>query len=236
MQSEKEQALERVSGNGLRLADVAPEFRSDPEVVLAAIEQNGLALQHASPEMRGDIQLVTAAVKKNGLALAFASEEARGDREVVETALTEDFRALQHAAASLRGHPDIVMAAVARNFRALEYADDSLLQDQTFAVEARKRFYWFKVVALSGNSCFIAIEPPDTSDYDDDYDADYDDQRETLLDKCCRRLGIVRCGSQALLFGSELVSSSSSYAEIVSWPGSPSLGKVVEYQLVASRG
>eukprot|EP00971_Amphidinium_carterae_P278982 5538260-Amphidinium_carterae.1 len=61
-----------------------------------------------------------AAVLQNGLALAYAAEEFQADRDIVFTAVSDSSLALQFAA-------------------------DSLLEDETFARDARNAFHFFKV-------------------------------------------------------------------------------------------
>eukprot|EP00971_Amphidinium_carterae_P299057 5941328-Amphidinium_carterae.1 len=55
-----------------------------------------------------------------------------------------------------------------------------------------------------------------------------------LVDVASRKLGMQRTGDETLLYGTEVVPINVS-AEVHTWPGSPSLGALTEYQLVKSK-
>mmetsp|Transcript_22182 Transcript_22182/g.40821 ORF Transcript_22182/g.40821 Transcript_22182/m.40821 type:complete len:181 (+) Transcript_22182:119-661(+) len=157
------------------------------------------------------------ATESAAAALEFAAEEVKRNYAFVLAAVLEDGRALQHAALELQGNREIVTAAVEQNEHVLQFAADVLLEDVTFAVEAREWYYFFKIVALSGRSCCIAMHL---------FYAD----KKTLLEESCRKLGIDRTDRQVLLLGSDLVPDNT---DVPDWPGTPSLGAITEYQLLS---
>mmetsp|Transcript_16049 Transcript_16049/g.29339 ORF Transcript_16049/g.29339 Transcript_16049/m.29339 type:complete len:200 (+) Transcript_16049:72-671(+) len=194
-QSAREAALEKVAKSGITLGTLGKDLCGDREVVLTAVGQHGAALPYASQELRADREVVLKAVSHVGTILEFAASELRSDREVVAT-------------------------AVAQSSRALVYASKELLEDEGFAPEARQELYLFRVAALSGESCLVALEP------------NHHSPLNAVVQRSCSRLGIEvkAIDGGKLLFGTEVVPDGAS--DVNSWPGSPSLGAVVEYQLV----
>eukprot|EP00971_Amphidinium_carterae_P174491 3458992-Amphidinium_carterae.1 len=162
------------------------------------------------------------AVAQDGAALEFAAEPLKSDREIVLTAVANDGRALKFAAEPLKSDREIVLTAVAysnfplHNADVLVHAADALLEDESFAVEARERLYFFKVIALSGRSCIIPwpcnrlLRP------------------QSLISVICRKLGLQSTGREMLLFGDAVVPEDVDEDS----PGCPRPGKLVQYQLV----
>mmetsp|Transcript_43452 Transcript_43452/g.100073 ORF Transcript_43452/g.100073 Transcript_43452/m.100073 type:complete len:178 (+) Transcript_43452:126-659(+) len=149
-----------------------------------------------------------------GLEFAEASDEYKRDREIIIAAVSQNGHALQYAAEECQRDRETVLAAVESNHFALEYVADRFLEDETFAAEARKQFYFFKIYASSGQSCTIALSRFNG--------------KEFLLRKACQKLGVQRAGAY-LQYGSDMVPERASIGD---WPGSPFLGEVVEYLLV----
>mmetsp|Transcript_71280 Transcript_71280/g.133332 ORF Transcript_71280/g.133332 Transcript_71280/m.133332 type:complete len:179 (-) Transcript_71280:104-640(-) len=158
------------------------------------------------------LELVSA--DATGLEFAEAADEYKRDREIIIAAVSQNGHALQYAAEECQRDRETVLAAVESNHFALEYAADRFLEDVTFASEARKQFYFFKVYAATGQSCTIALSRFNG--------------KEFLLRKACQKLGVPRAGTQ-LRFGSDTVPDKTTVSD---WPGAPYLGEVVEYLLV----
>eukprot|EP00971_Amphidinium_carterae_P036674 720775-Amphidinium_carterae.1 len=122
-----------VKQDGLSLKYASDAFRSDREIVLMAVSQHGEALQHAAMQLKHDRELVMVAVSQHGWTLRNASQDLQSDRE-------------------------IVLAAVSNSSGwALRFAGDDLLEDESFAKDAREKFYLFKVTTMSGRSCIVAF-------------------------------------------------------------------------------
>eukprot|EP00971_Amphidinium_carterae_P164549 3262220-Amphidinium_carterae.1 len=254
----KQLAIERVKENGLELKHLAEELRSDRDIVSTAVRQNPLALKHAAAAMRRERDIVLDAVSQHGYALAYAAEELRrdrgvaltavrqfghalecaadelkADREIVLAAVSQAGVALEWAAEELKRDRHVVLAAIAQDHGALEFAADNLLEaiangalvefpaDETLAAEVRECFYFFKVVTLSGRSCVVALWGPPHPLYGVA-------NKSELLRHSCKKLGLEHNGSEKLVYGSELVPDTDVSR---SWPGSPSLGSLITYQL-----
>ena len=86
----RNEALDDVTQNGLYLQFASPELRNDREIVLAAVNRDGLALRFASPELQGNREIVLAAVNNEGRALEYVSLELRRDRETVLAAIKQN--------------------------------------------------------------------------------------------------------------------------------------------------
>eukprot|EP00971_Amphidinium_carterae_P046421 914009-Amphidinium_carterae.1 len=118
------------------------------------------AVQFAAERGRDDREGVLAAVKKNWRALKHASVSCRGDREIVLAAVKQDWHALHYAALSsrtyepaesCRGDRAIVLAAVQQDSQYLALAaSDELLEDSSFAVEAKQDYHILKISMISG--------------------------------------------------------------------------------------
>mmetsp|Transcript_62929 Transcript_62929/g.116990 ORF Transcript_62929/g.116990 Transcript_62929/m.116990 type:complete len:273 (+) Transcript_62929:183-1001(+) len=212
--------LAAASQNGMALEFASEDLRADHNIVLAAVSQNGLALQFAAEEFRAHHDIVMAAVSQNGTALRFAVEELRADCNIVSVAVSSSGLALMFADEGLRAHRDIVLAAVAERSGALKFASDSLLQDETFAPEARQHFYLFSIVAMSGRSCCVACDARAWISW----------TAAKVSADACRKLGMERRNNEMLLYGSEIVPAQDPKVE--RWPGSPALGSITEYHLV----
>mmetsp|Transcript_24915 Transcript_24915/g.45750 ORF Transcript_24915/g.45750 Transcript_24915/m.45750 type:complete len:283 (-) Transcript_24915:23-871(-) len=246
----QQEAIELVERDGLQLKQLAEEFKSDRQIVQVALSQNALALKHAADALKKEREIVLAAVSQHGYALAFAAEELRREREVVLTAVTQFGHALEWAVEELKADREIVLAAVSQAGGALElaseelkgdrgvvlaavaqqpvalmFAADSLLEDESFAEEARVFFYFFKVVVLSGRSCVVALWAPEHPLYGLP-------NKSELLRYSCKKLGMPQTGGETLVYGTELVPDTDVSPK---WPGSPALGHMTEYQLVSSK-
>mmetsp|Transcript_48345 Transcript_48345/g.108573 ORF Transcript_48345/g.108573 Transcript_48345/m.108573 type:complete len:279 (+) Transcript_48345:112-948(+) len=222
--------LAAVSRDWHALECAAPERRKDRDIVLAAVTQDGLALQHAAAELKNDREVVLAAVTTNGHALEHASKELRRERKIVLAAVLQRGGALRFAAEEFKSDRDVVLAAISQNEGALEFAADTLLEDVAFAEAARQGFYFFKITALSGRSCYVALSLIVVRLCNSRlfWRAD---PLQILLKAARNKLGIADSGRSILLHGSETVLAESC---VGTWPGSPVPGLAVDYTLVMS--
>jgi len=231
LRRDREIVLAAVSECGYALQWAAETFRSDRPIVRAAVSTFGCSLLWATDALRGDREIVMAAVSNCGTALEFAEGQLKSDREVVLAAVSESGFALVFASSELKRDREIALAA-ARGGRAgdhgLLHADDSLLEDDSFAVEARQSYYSFRVVALSGRTCLVPLHCSEV------VALSARDIYEHLMCEARAKLGMgtVEPGEETLLFGAEEVSGN---CEVEHWPGSPAPGGVVEYQLVRTK-
>jgi len=215
IQIDRKCALATVSKRGCALEFATNDVKGDRDIVLAAISECVFALEYAADALKGDREFILAACSKSGFALQFAVEELKNDREVVLTAVSRNGYALEWAADYLKSDAEIVCTAVAEYRRALRFAADEFLEDETFEVEARKEFFFFKITTLSGRSCTVAMDK-------------WNDKR-LLISTACKKLGMKLIGSEVLLYGDEFVQDESTVPD---FPGSPAAGAVVQYQLV----
>mmetsp|Transcript_28217 Transcript_28217/g.65531 ORF Transcript_28217/g.65531 Transcript_28217/m.65531 type:complete len:129 (-) Transcript_28217:63-449(-) len=111
----------------------------------------------------------------------------------------------------------------------LQWASDELLEDETFAQESKAAFYILKVATLSGRSCISLVH----------YDQRNLLEKSDVLFKCLEKLDMLDVMNESsggasavdLLYGAESVPDD---CGVQLWPGSPSPGKVTEYQLVVA--
>mmetsp|Transcript_34516 Transcript_34516/g.78815 ORF Transcript_34516/g.78815 Transcript_34516/m.78815 type:complete len:252 (+) Transcript_34516:58-813(+) len=211
----REIALATVSKRGCSLEFATEELKSDREIVLAAISECVFALDYAVDALKGDRVFMLAACSKSGFALQFAADFLKHDREVVLTAVSRNGYALEWAADHLKRDPAIVRTAVSEYHRALRFAADGFLEDETFEVEARKEFYFFKITTMSGRYCIVAMDK-------------WNDKR-LLISSALKKLGMGISGTEVLLYGDESVCDD---LTVPDFPGAPAAGQVVEYQLV----
>jgi hypothetical protein len=87
---ERKEAIERVSQNGLELANVIPRLQNNKGVVLAAVSQNGCALLYANDNLKNDKDVVLAAVSQNYLARYYAAPELKENKDVVLAAVSQN--------------------------------------------------------------------------------------------------------------------------------------------------
>eukprot|EP00971_Amphidinium_carterae_P280022 5558634-Amphidinium_carterae.1 len=153
------------------------------------------------------------------MTLQFATEALKADREIVLAAVRVDGYALQYATEALRGDREVVLAAVQQKERALEWTADDLLEDPTFATDAKRRFRLLKLTMLSGRSTVVVAG--------DDWNIMY------VLTRCRERLGLasdVPRTTMALWHGSDWVPVDGT--EFQFWPGIQPHGQISEYQLL----
>eukprot|EP00971_Amphidinium_carterae_P205706 4082216-Amphidinium_carterae.1 len=241
---DREVVLAAVTQNGLALEWAAEPCVSDHEIVLAAVKQAGCALQWAAGACRQDREIVMAAVAQDGQALRWAAACCQCDREIVALAVNEDGFALRWAADMWKGNhdivlgavrkngsslqfaaktctfdPEIVLTAVNQNAIAIEWASDDLLEDGSFAPDAKRSCFILKITLMSGRYAVIAS-------LEDNYES-----MEEVLASCRHKLGLVKQGSERLVNGDEIVMPR---AHVCNWPKIRPCGEVTEYQLARS--
>eukprot|EP00971_Amphidinium_carterae_P320326 6367543-Amphidinium_carterae.1 len=176
------------------LANVGEVWRSDREVVLTAVRRDGQNLEFVAEALKGDREIVLAAVQHNGFALEHAADFFRADREVV-------------------------LAAVQQDADALGLAADDLLEDPTFATEAKRGAHLLKLTMLSGRSTVVAAWDSWTVEH--------------VLARCRKRLALSDDGATMELWhGSERVPDGTGPKD---WPGVQPLGEITECQLLVRR-
>mmetsp|Transcript_39060 Transcript_39060/g.71125 ORF Transcript_39060/g.71125 Transcript_39060/m.71125 type:complete len:180 (-) Transcript_39060:155-694(-) len=170
-----------------------------------------------------DRDAVLERVKKAWWALQSAAEPLNSDHEIVLEAVRQHGQALRWAAESCRGDRKIVLEAVKQDWQALEFATDELLEDSSFALDAKKWFLIFKITLMSGRSCCIPVNSSDC------YVMSLYESTETIVRRCCDRLGLLYRGSEELLHGCNVVPRTALLHELPSIRGK---GEVNEYQLL----
>eukprot|EP00971_Amphidinium_carterae_P166003 3290482-Amphidinium_carterae.1 len=114
----------------------------------------------------------------------------------------------------------MVLAAMQRDVRALRLAADEMLEDPTFATEAKRQLYLLKLTMLSGRSTVVA--------------ASWSWSVEAVLDQCRNRLGLADEGtSMELWHSADKVPDDGT--NVRHWPGVQPRGQISEYQLVVTR-
>jgi len=211
-----------------RALGYAPEHvRDDYSTVLAAVRCCAVALRFGSPACRANVHIVSEAVKQDGEALRYAADVCKQNPQIVLKAVRKCPVALQFASEECRADRGIVMEAVRRDERALQYAASGLLQDETFAAEAKRRYYILAISALSGRTCCIALhQVVENHQFDVDLNV-------CILHQSCESLGI-QLGDKheaVLLHEEERVCSGTL---LQNWPGYPTLGRVTKYQLLVT--
>eukprot|EP00971_Amphidinium_carterae_P126781 2511730-Amphidinium_carterae.1 len=95
--------------------------------------------------------------------------------------------ALQHAAESCKIDRDILLTAKKQYWEALRFASDALLEDSSFAADAKKDFHILRIRLLSGRYTCVA--------------ACFGFATEDLIDLASRRLALPRYGNERLVLG-----------------------------------
>eukprot|EP00971_Amphidinium_carterae_P119560 2368738-Amphidinium_carterae.1 len=104
---------------------------------------------------------------------------------------------------------------------AIRFAADELLEDATFATEAKRQFYLLKLSMLSARSTVVAAESHWSV--------------KNVLATCRKGLGLKDDDAiMELWHGSEQVASDLSKL-LRDWPGIQPKGEITEYQLVLTR-
>mmetsp|Transcript_17598 Transcript_17598/g.31792 ORF Transcript_17598/g.31792 Transcript_17598/m.31792 type:complete len:279 (-) Transcript_17598:163-999(-) len=217
---DREIVLAAVRCFGGALQHAADHCKSDREIVLTAAAQNWMALQFVAEHFQSDREVVLAAVKQSWLALPSAAESCRNDREIILAAVQQPgSRALSSAGESCLNDPEVVLTALQWDETAIHWVSDELLQDSSFAVEAKRKVYLLKMTMLSGRCAFVV--------------ADGFNHLSNVLNEGCHKLGVARTDGEALvlLLDGEEVPHGRCVSE---WPGIRPCGEVTEVQLLVS--
>mmetsp|Transcript_64870 Transcript_64870/g.120684 ORF Transcript_64870/g.120684 Transcript_64870/m.120684 type:complete len:175 (-) Transcript_64870:86-610(-) len=150
------------------------------------------------------------------LAFRGAPEDIKNDPEIVLAAINRMPNILEYAGEACRRDPEIVMTAVRESKSSLQHASDELLEDVSFATEARCKCYILKIILISGRHTYCLV-------FEDYVKTKY------LIPTACKRLGLPCKGTERLLIGSDIVPANSSVHD---WPGLAPRGEVSEYQLL----
>ena len=92
--TEREEALETVRKDGLKLQYVKEEFKADLEIALAAIGENSEAFHFAGEDLKNNRDFALAAVRKNASCIQFVNVEFQRDLEILLAVFEqrEDFK------------------------------------------------------------------------------------------------------------------------------------------------
>mmetsp|Transcript_62912 Transcript_62912/g.116960 ORF Transcript_62912/g.116960 Transcript_62912/m.116960 type:complete len:169 (+) Transcript_62912:81-587(+) len=156
-------------------------------------------------------------VRRDGTALQDAPEWCRNDHEIVLTAVQQDGWALQWAAEACRSDREIALTAVRNKSWAMKWVADDLVEDESFASDAKQECFILKLTLLSGRYTYVCEH------YAEEV------RKESILRMSCRKLGLEYCDTMKLLHGTQEVPAE---AEVSSWPGIRPAGQVTEYLLV----
>ena len=130
----RDEAIVIVRDNGLRLADLSEEYKSDKEIVLYAIRNNALALQYASNELRNDRIVVLAAVIDCPEALQYASETMQNDR-IVKMAIENRYSFPNKVPDELKNNRDLIIALANKDpMKAIRIASPEIKDDKEVAM------------------------------------------------------------------------------------------------------
>eukprot|EP00971_Amphidinium_carterae_P301780 5995646-Amphidinium_carterae.1 len=116
---------------------------------------------------------------------------------------------------------EVIQAAVQEDARALLWAADEMLEDPSFATEAKKECHLLKLTMLSGRSTVVAVLPV--------WDI------KIVLYECRRRLGLAEDGTTMELWHCSGMVPNDNNTEVSDWPGVQPKGEISEYQLLIRR-
>mmetsp|Transcript_30187 Transcript_30187/g.66422 ORF Transcript_30187/g.66422 Transcript_30187/m.66422 type:complete len:142 (+) Transcript_30187:487-912(+) len=141
---------------------------------------------------------------------------------MVLTAVRQNGSALMYATEALKADREVVLTAVQQFPGSLGFAADGLLEDPTFATEAKTRGYLLKVTMLSGRSAVMTAMG---------YETVISVHREFRS-----KLGLADDDSTVELWhcSGEMVPHDDE-AEVRDWLGIQPLGEISEYQLLVGR-
>eukprot|EP00971_Amphidinium_carterae_P015170 299903-Amphidinium_carterae.2 len=155
-----------VSQNGQALAHASAKMKADRRMVLAAVASDGSALPYASEgfresEVTGKRKAAPFKMQARQLdflinLLAVCCIVIR-DREIVLRAVSRSGSALRYASEELQCDREVALTAISQTRLALPYVSVVFLEEESFAEEARRVFYLFKIFLLSGRSCVVAL-------------------------------------------------------------------------------
>lgn len=120
--------------------------KDNKQEVLDVVRMNGMKLKDVSERLKDDKEVVIEALGNCGYASQYASRRLLDDRDVIETAIyCGNPGALIMASERLRDDEDLVLLCVKRSPHLLEYASDSI-KDNIYVVMIASRSYKKKYV------------------------------------------------------------------------------------------
>eukprot|EP00971_Amphidinium_carterae_P195547 3880339-Amphidinium_carterae.1 len=124
--------------------------RQDPSVATIVDKKPSAAVRCQRPGTEREKRArALAAVKRCWVKLGSVDESCRSDREIVLAAVQQHGFALQYAAESCKSDREIVLAAVQNDIIGLLFASDALLEDTSFAADAKKHVYILRISLMS---------------------------------------------------------------------------------------
>jgi len=114
--TDKNEALFKVTKDGLNIVNVSKELQNDKDVVLAAVKNYGNALLYASDTLKNDKDVVLAAGMQNSDALRYASNALKNDKDILFEIVKKDYT----------------------KFEDLIYSNNSLLDDSKYMIKIMK--------------------------------------------------------------------------------------------------
>mmetsp|Transcript_45611 Transcript_45611/g.83518 ORF Transcript_45611/g.83518 Transcript_45611/m.83518 type:complete len:235 (-) Transcript_45611:77-781(-) len=217
--NDRECVLEAVKRDGRCLVSASDALKDDKEIVLEAVQQYGVLLRHAGDRCQQDKEIVIAAVNQTICALMSVADWCLRDPDIVRAAVKSQPDALVLFPHGCRRDRQLMQAAVEQRWEALSCVSDCLIDDASFATEARRQFHILRVSMLSGKHAFALYRGAQTDSV----------KARHVLQKCCERLELDKRDTAKLVHGSEMIPPGTSLAD---FPGLQPLGEVSDYQLV----
>eukprot|EP00971_Amphidinium_carterae_P165500 3280718-Amphidinium_carterae.1 len=188
--------LEEKKQNGHTLRWAVETCKANRETVLSVVQPTDSALEssrryNGAIYSKADREIVLTAVMQDGTCLQWAEEPCRIDSEIVLAAVKKDGMSLQWAAESCRSDREVMLAAIAKSKLALMHAAEELLEDSSFAAEAKQELFLFKVSLLSGCSTHVPVSVRNTFSL-----------TEHIIRARCRRFGLEYSATMKLIHGS----------------------------------
>ena len=135
----KQEALEAVLQDGMKLEKCSEKLRSDKDVVEAAVANREKAMMFASEELKCDKEVIQSALMRSttltsemGIAFSFVPEHIKDNEEMALIAISIFHGAFEYFSDRLKKDEAFLIRAVAKNYGILRYLDSKYLKDEPF--------------------------------------------------------------------------------------------------------
>ncbi len=135
----KQEALEAVSQDGMKLEECSNELRNDKDIAIEAVRNREKAMMFVSEELKYDKEVIQSAFIRSttlrseiGIAFSFLPEEIQDNEEMALIAISIFDGAFQYFSDRLKNDENFLARVAAKNSGVLRYFDSKYLKDEDF--------------------------------------------------------------------------------------------------------
>jgi len=143
----KNEIIELLKIDGLKIAEVELPLRDDDELISIALKQNGLSLAYLSEPMKVDKRIVLLAIEQNPYSIQFAAQSLIDDLEILKAAYCRDYifsnfqnpgqlNLIQYASIEIQNNIVILLELLTYSISIVHFFPPNFLSEEYFMSQA----------------------------------------------------------------------------------------------------